>query len=120
MTTVSTKEYTTRDGRDVKIWTTEARSKDFPVLGEVKNPRSGSWEPRSWDSEGQYWTGEVHGLDLVGFLKPRIQRTVWVNIYHEGSISSNTLEEADRRADSTRIACIPFHVDCMPGEGIDD
>ena len=58
-------------------------------------------------------------LDLIE-VRPRHKRTVWMNMYSEGFISSEheDKEAADRSAFAGRIACIRVDLDFAEGDGL--
>ena len=45
------KPITTKDGREVKLWTTEARDTDYPVRGEYYSGHN--WIAGSWALDGR-------------------------------------------------------------------
>ena len=59
--------YTTRDGRAVRIYATDA-NEDFPVHGAVKT--SEGWELKSWTSDGVWMTSPHNASNLIEALKP--------------------------------------------------
>jgi hypothetical protein len=115
------KQYRTRDGREVRIYATDAGGR-FPVHAAVK--RDDEWFQDEWTGTGSY-NGEreghaiPHNLDLIE-VRPRIQREVWVNVYPEvrECLHYDTREEADTEASSDRIACVKLVIDCEEGEGL--
>jgi hypothetical protein len=95
----------------------------FPVHGATKQ-NDGTWRQEEWTLTGSY-NGErdghtiSHRLDLIE-VKPRIQREVWVNVYHNGVDDELwfTKEVADQQALTSRIACVKLVIDCEEGEGL--
>ena len=113
------KQYRTRDGREARIYATDGYT-DYPVHGAVKQEEV--WMPLQWRKEG-FWHPTSRELDLVE-VKPRIKRTMWVNVYPESvslkimSVSWPSKERADNQAMSNRIACAKVEIDCEEGEGL--
>ena len=109
------KQYRTRDGREVRIYATDGKGPASVVHGAV-NAGDG-WVPHSWYADGMYRYGQ-NGTDLIE-VRPRIQREVWVNVYHSaGVFVYNSKDEADASASSTRIACVKLTIDVEEGEGL--
>ena len=112
------KTYRTRDGREVKLFTTEARS-NYPVRGEVLDNCLRDvydWIQYCWDSQGN--GGQRSDWDLIE-CKPRIQREFWVSVYPDYAIALRDKEAANRVACSGRIACVKVTIDCEEGEGLE-
>jgi hypothetical protein len=107
------KQYRTEDGREVRIYALDAGGQT-PVHGAIK--RSGLWIVTSWSKEGR-WSISNPENNLVE-VKPRIQREVWVNVYHSGQSAHGTKKDADQYAGSNRIACVKVVIDCEEGEGL--
>lgn len=60
----------TRDGRRVKIFTTEARDTEYPVQGEILEPHK--WEQHIWTEDGYFLnTRKVTDDDLVNVPEER-------------------------------------------------
>lgn len=116
-----TKKYKTRDGREVRIYSTDGGG-DFPNHGAYHLP-DGTWVPCQWVPSGKFLAGSEHPRDLIE-VRPRIQREVWVNVYEEGASDAvgatayYTKEYADRNAFKNRIACVKLTIDCEEGEGL--
>jgi hypothetical protein len=87
------------------------------------------WCPHQWDEK----TGELlwYALNVYDLAeeKPRIKRTVWVNVYKDCISIHSTKDFADvhyrscGRADfhdrgGGRIACVKVEKDCEEGEGL--
>jgi hypothetical protein len=107
------KQYRTRDGREVRIYATDGGG-EYPVHGSVKT--NDGWRPRTWVSNGQ-----VGPLENVGDLievKPRIKRTLWLNVYEICASGYPTRYEADDVASRSRLACVKVEIDCEEGEGL--
>lgn len=100
-----TKKVTTRDGKEVRIFTTEGRNEDHPVVGEVFI--DGEWSYECWTIEGKY-SGNTNSK--YHLINPPEEK--WINVY-PGKAHA-TREEADEYAVKDRIACIKF----KEGEGL--
>ena len=107
------KKYRTRDGREVRIYALDG-DEPRPVHGAFKSPTG--WVVSCWRQDGIQLDFGGH-YDLVE-VKPRIQRTVWLNV------SPNTITthfhrlDADNYAGSSRLACVKVEIDCEKGEGL--
>jgi len=108
------KQYRTRDGHQVRIYSTD---------GEIRNPVHGAiltrwgWEHHCWGKDGTKWLEKTpeHFYDLIE-VKPRIKRTVWLNIYPDHVKA--WLSEHDAALSSKRIACVKVEIDCEEGDGL--
>ena len=111
------KKYRTRNGREVRIYATDHTSSEFTVGGAVREENG--WAVHSWTADGRYFIGPSLLNDDLVEVKPRIQRTVWLNVYLDYAVCQGSREDADDACDSlTRIACIQVAVDCDEGEGL--
>ena len=110
------KKYRTRDGREVRIYATDGQE-DWPIHGATL--KSFGWSSECWTKDGSSLTNMPHADDLVE-VRPRHKRTVWMNMYSEGFISSEheDKEAADRSAFAGRIACIKVELDFEEGQGL--
>ena len=108
------KTYRTRDGHEVRIYATDGVEGE-EVHGSVK--RSYGWRAETWPTNGFHSVDS--SLDIVE-VRPRHKRTVWMNMYSEGFISSEheDKEAADRSAFAGRIACIKVELDFEEGAGL--
>jgi hypothetical protein len=112
------KRYRTNDGKEVVIYTTDGADKAFPVVGEVRLDDSISIVSK-WSVYGQ-----VHGTYMKAHclveVKPRIKRTIWVNVYSDGirNGAHNTKQQAEHYASSGIVACVKVEIDCEEGEGL--
>ena len=77
MTISLDKKYRTRDGREVRIYAVDGHVEE-PIHGAIKD-YYGLWNHSSWFNDGQN-IYKKHNADLIE-VKPRIQRTVWLNVY---------------------------------------
>ena len=112
------KKYRTIDGKEVVIYTTDGADKAFPVVGEVRLDESSSIVSK-WSVYGQVHGTYVKDHCLVE-VKPRIKRTVWVNVYPEpyADIVHPSHEAANQEAAACRLACVMKEIDCEEGEGL--
>jgi hypothetical protein len=109
------KTYRTRDGREVRIYATDGGVGKSMVHGATLDEAPG-WFPRLWYPDGSHT--ENGDLDLIE-MKPRIKRTVWLNVYDNEVISLFVVKEkADSMALEGRIACVKVEIDCEEGEGL--
>ena len=107
------KQYRTRDGREVRIYATDGGGHK-PIHGAIREGES--WVVASWLYDG------VAALDCNSLIevKPRIKREVWVNVYpkHIADVVHRDKETADTIAYENRIACVKLTIDCEEGEGL--
>jgi hypothetical protein len=111
------KTYRTRDGREVRIYATDGGG-DYPVHGAALG--SDGWRQLMWLPSGKSYfeNFDEKPTDLIE-VKPRIQRTVWLNVYDNEVISLFVVKEkADSMALEGRIACVKVEIDCEEGEGL--
>ena len=109
------KQYRTRDGREVRIYATDGKGPASVVHGAVNS--GDGWLGYSWYADGMYRHGQ-DGADLIE-VKPRIKRDVWLNVYPDTEgVFWHSKEEADRQALDKRIACVKITIDCEEGEGL--
>jgi len=107
----------TRDGLEVRIYTTKGQDEELPVVGDYFDS-SGFWMLDRWKFDG---TSRLRpGHDLVNVV-PK-QHTVTINVYrYDGVIqvrSHVNRADADQRTTDSRIACI--EVTFIEGEGLDE
>jgi len=111
------KQYRTRDGREVRIYATDGCI-GAPVQGAIKI--GNEWHLGHWTKEGVYGlygSPQVHDYTLIE-VKPRIRRTVWMNVYALTVIGYETRYAADDVASRDRLACVKVEIDCEEGEGL--
>ena len=107
------KQYRTRDGREVRIYATDGGSGSL-VHGAIYTD---GWQSRCWTKDGKYFSQDATGCDLIE-VKPRIKRTVWLNVYENCVREWNTRETADFYRSVNRLACVKVEIDCEEGEGL--
>ena len=111
------KQYRTRDGHEVRIYSTDTGHGFDQVHGAIKEVHG--WEISVWGRNGMK---DVSGIretlnDLVE-VKKRIKKTIWVNIDKQTDDFFDTKEDADEYASQHRIACVKVEIDCEEGEGL--
>lgn len=106
------KTYRTRDGREVRIYATDGFG-DAPIHGAFK--RQDDWDCICWTEDGVCVFNPSWSLIEV---KPRIKRTVWMNVYATTVIGYETKYAADDVAARDRLACVLVDIDCEHGEGL--
>ena len=106
------KKYRTRAGAEARIYAVDGFGPRC-VHGAYKSPTG--WVGSCWQRDG---TQMVHAgpYDLIE-VKPRIKRTMWLNLYAREDRPS-TKKEADEHAFDTRLACVKVEIDCEEGEGL--
>jgi hypothetical protein len=107
------KQYRTRDGCEVRIYATDGKDSNA-VHGAVF--RNGMWLITTWRADGCY-AGVKSDSDLIE-VKPRIRRTVWLNVYDDRVHQYDTRKEADNGTFKQRLACVKIEIDCEEGEGL--
>lgn len=110
-----TKQYRTRDGREVRIYATDGND-PFAIHGAIVTEKG--WAQTDWTKEGGYILNVSHQFDLIE-VRPRHKRVVWLNVY-EG-VSTSAWEEkkwADKYAEPNRIACLRVELDFAEGDGL--
>jgi hypothetical protein len=115
------KTYRTRDGREVRIYATDGGVGKSMVHGATLDEAPG-WFPRVWYPDGSHIENDY--FDLIE-VKPRIKRTVWINVYENDLVATQTRVGADwcvmhhsRVAGLPRLACVKVEIDCEEGEGL--
>jgi hypothetical protein len=109
------KTYRTRDGRKVRIYALDGGGM-YTVQGAIKDPETCIWVLSRWNEQGRIGLSELSS-DLFE-VKPRIQRTVWVNVYSNGFAGWGDRKTADANSSFTRLACVKIEIDCEEGEGL--
>jgi hypothetical protein len=108
------KKYRTRDGREVRIYATDAGPR-YPIHGAFL--LDGEWLHESWTIDGENVIEANSPSDLVE-VKPRIQRVAWLNVYPEAACLYYSRAMADQAAFDLRLACVKITIDCEEGEGL--
>lgn len=110
MTISMDKKYRTRVGHEVRIYAVDGY-RDYPIHGAIMED---GWCVHNWTENGK---GALSRYDLIE-VKPRIQRTVWMNVYEDAFFSYFDKESADSTLRPNRLACIKIEIDCEKGEGL--
>lgn len=110
------KQYRTRDGREVRIYSTDTDGAKKAVHGAVKE--KDGWYMLAWSKNGIVSNLDKN-LDLIE-VRPRHKRAVWLNVYGSGVVpeACSSKERADLAAACGRIACIKVELDFEEGEGL--
>jgi hypothetical protein len=110
------KTYCTRGGREVRIYATDGGD-GTAIHGSFKE--GDRWQIVNWKSDGQFYEFHESHLDLIE-VKPRIKRTVWINVYDNEVIHGGwrTKEEAQGYHRNHCTACIKVDLDFEEGEGL--
>ena len=109
------KQYRTRDGREVRIYALPDDGDCIHVHGAIK--KDIGWDVCSWRWDGRRLQCEMHKDDLIE-VKPRIKRTVWLNVYPDNVFIYSNRESADFEKRLPRLACVKIEIDCEEGEGL--
>jgi hypothetical protein len=108
------KQYRTRDGREARIYAVDGQA-HAPIHGATKEMRG--WVVREWAEDGQYLDVRSD-YDLIE-VRPRIKRTLWVNILPGDSFAAyHSRDLADSYQIRHRKACVPIEIDYEEGEGL--
>lgn len=124
------KQYRTRDGREVRIYAVDAVGK-HPVVGIVRaladDDDPDRWDAETWSATGRYYypgdDREESLLDLIE-ARPRIKRTVWLNVYRDNDTPTVTVhfkEEQGRCGGLRRdalLARVKVEIDVEEGHGL--
>jgi hypothetical protein len=116
------KEYTTRDGRAVRIYATDGAF-IYPVHGAIRND-DGSWVARAWKIDGT-WGLEKDNRDLIEAPR-KFRLEGWVNVNQQSNDASEAYiggmyrhrNEADGHAMLRRIACVRIVIEGAEGDGL--
>ena len=109
------KKYQTKDGREVRIYATDGHHNQA-VHGAVKD--SHAWTLHAWYSDGVYARYDRNGpRDLIE-VRPRHKRTVWVEVYDEGTPIVYLSKPSAEGYHVNRIACIKVELDFEEGQGL--
>jgi hypothetical protein len=108
-----TKSVQTRDGRQVRIYATDAGGK-FPIHGAYRNEADTCWIPYRWTLDGMSFLSELvqAPADLVNIPQVYEVKEAWVNIYDiQGEKAMivglySDRQSADIGSRGQRIACV--------------
>ena len=107
------KTYRTRDGREVRIYATDGKPYQ-QIHGAICI--DGKWEAAQWYDSGVYYGSGTSCFDLIE-VRPRIKRTVWLNIW-SNNVRAFCSEYAAGSEGRGRIACVKVEIDCEEGSGL--
>ncbi len=110
------KEYKTRDGRDVRLHTTNSRCNLGPVIGEYET--CGTWVLEAWDAGGVTRPANAK-LDLIEVKPVRVFER-WVNVYRCGLYTYHSRRYVADQFAADRIACLHIHQEYREGDGLCD
>jgi len=105
------KKYRTKDGCEVRIYAIDG-TETTSVHGAIKGENG--WFITTWRADG---ISSFPDYDLVE-VKPRIKKTVWINVYEDGTSIHSTKDFADMHNYSGRLACMKIELDVQEGEGL--
>jgi hypothetical protein len=108
------KTYRTRDGHEVRIYAINI-GQSSPIHGAFLDEKE--WRIWTWWGTGRSSDIFSNDHDLVE-VKPRIKRTVWVNVFPDAMTMYPDKKKADNYAGSARTACVKVEIDCEEGEGL--
>jgi len=107
------KQYRTKGGYEVKLNFIDGET----VYGHFECGKV-CWFGGEWNiNDGIYSKTGSPECDLVE-VKPRIKRTIWLNIYEYCFLCCSSKEEADHYDGDDRLACIKVEIDVEEGEGL--
>jgi hypothetical protein len=113
------KEYRTREGSPVRLYTVQGANTSMPVVGE-RLVHANVWYTSQWDTQGR-WNieGTEHKYDLIEVKPVRVFER-WVNVHHNGHSSwYRKREDADAFAtEMGRIACLHIRQEYREGDGL--
>ena len=107
------KTYRTRDGREVRIYATDGGG-DYPVHGAMLG--HDGWQHFMWRVNGKSYFDDFDDKPTdIAECKPRIKRTVWLNVYeHLISASETPIQQFLQKP----LARVKVEIDCEEGEGL--
>jgi hypothetical protein len=109
------KQYTTRDGRGVRIYATDGAG-EYSVHGALKSSRG--WIYATWDSQGHVVNPSRETLDDLTEVKPRMKFERWVVIERDGGYSL-WLDKPSKASWSDAFAITRITFEVEEGEGLD-
>jgi hypothetical protein len=108
------KQYTTRDGREVRIYATDG-SGLRPVQGAIME--DDGWCLAQWMPDGKRFDSFDSSSDLIE-VKPRIKIERWMFVYRDGSIAITEVKPSPNGGNVFAVKHIVFEVE--EGEGLDE
>ena len=109
------KKTRSRDGREDRIYATDGGG-GCPGQG-TKFSKELGWLLATWSMDGCALNDIDHPADLVE-VKPRIKRTLWVNVFPKATTTYLHRLDADAYGSFARLACVKVEIDCEEGEGL--
>lgn len=112
------KQYRTRDGRDVRILCTDAGGNNPVVaLVPVNHEKNAPFGVVRYFLDG--CLGPFHNNGDLIEVRPKFRQEMWVNIYRTAiPCAWPTRKQADCGASLQRIACVKVVVEGEEGEGL--
>jgi hypothetical protein len=110
------KQYRTRDGREVRIYATNEGCGVASVHGAIKT-KDDIWHVYSWSEDGLSIFGRERDEDLIE-VRLRHKRTVWVNVYNDSKPALHLSRELADQYRCDRTACIKVELDYAEGDGL--
>jgi len=119
MTVETGKEYTTRDGRAVRIYAVDGGDA-FPVHGAIWEFKAGDgrWNLQRWRPDG-HWSEGTTMSDLIEAPR-KFRLEGWLNVYKDGDCGGvhPSKYSADQAALPSRIACVCVVIEGAEGDGL--
>lgn len=110
----TTKQYKTREGREVRIYATDCGG-IYPVHGAIL--KSDGWVIHCWRGDGSDAIDSISNADLIE-VKPRMKIERWALVGRDGGYSLWLDKPSDASiADAFGLTRIAFEVE--EGEGLD-
>jgi len=107
------KTYRTRDGREVRIYATDGGG-DYPVHGAILGHYG--WQQFMWGANGKSYFDDFDDKPTdIAEVKPRIKRTVWLDLYPN---DVNYLSNGNDAIGGNCLARVKVEIDCEEGEGL--
>ncbi len=108
------KQYTTRDGREVRIYATDGVG-EYPVHGALK--RSDGWVSATWGSRGHVLKPYRESPEDLIEVKPRKKIERWILVDEHGFVTVHTAKPLGFSSSTFAVKHIVFEVE--EGEGLD-
>lgn len=111
-----TKPVQTREGCKARILCSDLKSGCYPIVAAVTTVDDSQEVTYRYATNGVFYTGEHHGLDLVN-IPEKHTVTRWVNVYRNedgpcfGYLGFKTKEEAMECSRSDVIATVPVTIE---------
>jgi hypothetical protein len=113
------KEYRTREGSPVRIYTVQGANASQPIVGE-RFVYADVWHISTWDTQGRWaHDGTEHKYDLIE-VKPVRVFEMWVNVYPKDRPSTHMNPHHADSHGAGRIACLHIRREYKEGDGLCD